>query len=240
MRGGSGLYDNDILNTNVLWPQSPLTIAVIRGQQRRPAGLRREPVQRTVADLRRRRSSASATSTTCPGACCATSRNRRPFRSTRTCTHAWQNSIGVAQQFGTFAALQVDYVNTKSRDEKSIQDNVNVTFNPATGVPYPYLGRRASRLSAVRRRRDDSDDRQVRLPRIPDQLHQAYEPPLAGFAHLHAVGPLGPGPASAQRVHTGHRSRWRRILATNGRSRKSISGIGWCSTASGRSATASR
>ena len=30
IRGGSGLYYNDILNTNVLWPQSPLTIAVIR------------------------------------------------------------------------------------------------------------------------------------------------------------------------------------------------------------------
>ena len=30
VRGGSGMYYNDILNTNVLWPQSPLTIAVIR------------------------------------------------------------------------------------------------------------------------------------------------------------------------------------------------------------------
>ena len=30
LRGGTGLYYNDILNTNVLWPQSPLTIAVIR------------------------------------------------------------------------------------------------------------------------------------------------------------------------------------------------------------------
>ena len=27
---------------------------------------------------------------------------------------------------------------TNSRNEKSIQDNVNVTFNPATGIPYPY------------------------------------------------------------------------------------------------------
>jgi hypothetical protein len=53
-------------------------------------------------------------------------------------THSWQSSIGVAQQFGTTTALQVDYVQTNSRNEKSIQDNINVTFNPATGVPYPY------------------------------------------------------------------------------------------------------
>jgi len=53
-------------------------------------------------------------------------------------THSWQSSIGIAQQFGTTTALQVDYVQTNSRNEKSIQDNVNLTFNPATGVPYPY------------------------------------------------------------------------------------------------------
>src|SRR5439155_189181 len=29
VRGGTGLYYNDILNTNVLWPMSPQTIAVI-------------------------------------------------------------------------------------------------------------------------------------------------------------------------------------------------------------------
>lgn len=53
-------------------------------------------------------------------------------------THSWQSSIGIAQQFGSTSALQVDYVQTNSRNEKSIQDNVNLTFNPATGVPYPY------------------------------------------------------------------------------------------------------
>jgi hypothetical protein len=53
-------------------------------------------------------------------------------------THSWQSSIGIAQQFGTTTALQVDYVQTNSRNEKSIQDNVNLTFNSTTGVPYPY------------------------------------------------------------------------------------------------------
>ena len=48
------------------------------------------------------------------------------------------DSIGIAHQFGSRAAIEVDYVNTRSRDEKSIQDNVNITFNPATGIPYPY------------------------------------------------------------------------------------------------------
>jgi hypothetical protein len=47
-------------------------------------------------------------------------------------------SFGVARQFGSDMALDVDYVNTKSRDEKFVQDNVNITFDPATGIPYPF------------------------------------------------------------------------------------------------------
>src|SRR6266446_10868222 len=35
-------------------------------------------------------------------------------------------------------ALEADYVQTNSRNEKSIQDNVNLTFNPTTGDPYPF------------------------------------------------------------------------------------------------------
>jgi hypothetical protein len=53
-------------------------------------------------------------------------------------THSWQTSIGFARQFGNDMAFEADYVNTRSRDEKSIQDNVNITFNPATGIPYPF------------------------------------------------------------------------------------------------------
>jgi len=60
---------------------------------------------------------------------------RRSWSTTR------RNSTGSESrqaQFGSTTALQIDYVQTNSRNEKSIQDNVNLTFNPATGVPYPY------------------------------------------------------------------------------------------------------
>ena len=53
LRGGAGLYYNDELNTNVLWPMSPLTIAVIgvRQHDTAPRGLRGQPVQRAAADV---------------------------------------------------------------------------------------------------------------------------------------------------------------------------------------------
>jgi outer membrane receptor protein involved in Fe transport len=137
IRGGSGLYYNDILNTNVLWPQSPLTIAVIRVNNDGRPDFAANPFNGPLPTY------AQALQRFCyvnpvPGCLLRDLQEQAPIPDYAHVTHAWQNSIGVVHQFGNFAALQVDYVNTKSRDEKSIQDNVNITFNPATGIPYPY------------------------------------------------------------------------------------------------------
>ena len=50
----------------------------------------------------------------------------------------WQNSFGFARQFGNTMAFEADYVYTKGRNEKDIIDNVNLTYNPATGANYPF------------------------------------------------------------------------------------------------------
>ena len=56
-------------------------------------------------------------------------------------THDWQSSIGFQRQIGADMAVEADYVYTRGRDEKVLQDNANITFNPATGVPYPFSNR---------------------------------------------------------------------------------------------------
>ncbi len=160
IRGGSGLYYNDILNTNVLWPQSPLTIAVIRVNNDGRADFAANPFNGPLPTY------AQALQRFCyinpvPGCLLRDLQEQAPIPDYAHVTHAWQNSIGVVHQFGNFAALQVDYVNTKSRDEKSIQDNVNITFNPATGIPYPYSDVAHRAFPRVRRRRDDPAHRQL-------------------------------------------------------------------------------
>jgi hypothetical protein len=52
--------------------------------------------------------------------------------------NSWQTSLGFQRQIGAAAALEMDYVFNASRNEKVIQDNVNVSFDPATGEPLPY------------------------------------------------------------------------------------------------------
>ncbi|HKF67071.1 MAG TPA: TonB-dependent receptor, partial [Vicinamibacterales bacterium] len=138
LRGGTGKYYNDILNTNVLWPMSPLTIAVIAVDNNftRPdfaANPFNGPLPTYDQALQR-----FCYVNNVPGCLLRDLQEQAPIPQYSHVPHSWQSSIGVAHQIGNDMAIEVDYVNIKSRDEKSIQDNVNITFNPATGIPYPY------------------------------------------------------------------------------------------------------
>lgn len=50
----------------------------------------------------------------------------------------WQNSIGVQRQLADDMSVEVDYVYNRGRNEKVLQANINLAYNPATGVNYPY------------------------------------------------------------------------------------------------------
>jgi hypothetical protein len=68
-----------------------------------------------------------------------------PDEFTRDLARTWQTSIGVQRQVGATMAVEADYVYSQGRHEKDVIDNVNLTFNPATGANYPFsdISRRA-------------------------------------------------------------------------------------------------
>jgi hypothetical protein len=57
----------------------------------------------------------------------------------------WQTSIGLQRQIGSTIAVEADYVYSQGRNEKDVLDNMNLTYNPATGANYPFsdISRRA-------------------------------------------------------------------------------------------------
>jgi hypothetical protein len=55
--------------------------------------------------------------------------------------NTWQTSIGFERQFGSSMALESDYVYTRGRNEGWGHLNLNVAFNEATGLNYPYTDR---------------------------------------------------------------------------------------------------
>jgi hypothetical protein len=137
VRGGTGLYYNDILNTNVLWPMSPLTIAVIAVNNDGRADFAANPFNGPLPTY------AQALQRFCyvnnvPGCLLRDLQEQAPIPDYSHVTRSLQSSIGIARQLGNDMAFEADYVNTRSRFEKSIQDNVNLTFDPATGNPYPF------------------------------------------------------------------------------------------------------
>jgi hypothetical protein len=151
VRGGSGLYYNDILNTNVLWPMSPLTIAVIAvDNDRTRPDFAANPFNGPLPTYDQALQRFCYVNNT-PGCLLRDLQEQAPPPAYGHVPRSWQSSIGIARQLGSDMAIEADYVNTKSRNEKSIQDNVNVTFNPDTGIPYPYsnVSRRAFPLYGV-------------------------------------------------------------------------------------------
>lgn len=58
--------------------------------------------------------------------------------------YSWQSSIGVQQQLGNEIGVTADFVYNGLRNTEVIR-NINLTYNPATGVNYPFsdLARRA-------------------------------------------------------------------------------------------------
>ena len=52
--------------------------------------------------------------------------------------YSYQGSLGVQRQIANSASVEADYVTTRARAELYTRPNINLTYNPATGVNYPF------------------------------------------------------------------------------------------------------
>ena len=182
---GPGLYYADALTVDAFWPYYNAQIARIQFNNDGRARLCVEPAERAAAaDATSRRSRCSATrprrlptsrrgrrgTSPAPQPCLLNAYQEMPapeeyMQQART----WQTSIGVQRQFGNTMAVDADYVYTQGRHEKDTIDNVNLTYDAATGVEPPVHQSRDAAVSAVRHHLDDSAQHPVRLSRPADQ-----------------------------------------------------------------------
>jgi hypothetical protein len=142
LRGGAGVYYADALNTNVLWPMSPLTIAVIQVNNDGRPDFAANPFNGPLPSY------AQALTHFCyvnnaPGCLLRSAAELAPPPDFAHITHSYQGSIGIARQIGNDMAVEANYVYTGTRDEQQggggfSVDNINLAYNPATGAPYPF------------------------------------------------------------------------------------------------------
>ena len=52
--------------------------------------------------------------------------------------YSYQGSVGIQRQIANTASVEADYVTTRSRAELFTRPNINLTYNPTTGVNYPF------------------------------------------------------------------------------------------------------
>jgi hypothetical protein len=137
IRGGAGKYYADILTNLHMWTYGNQTIASVEvNNNGRPdfptnpfVGPRPTPEQAfaNFCDVNNR-----------PGCLTRGLQELAPPPPYDQVQNSWQTSIGFQRQLGEAMAVDVDYVYNGSRNEKVIQENVNLSFNPATGEPLPY------------------------------------------------------------------------------------------------------
>ena len=77
-------------------------------------------------------------------------------------------------------SIESDYVYTRGRDEKVLQDNANITFNPATGAPYPFSNRATRAYPEWGVVGEQMFTGWSNYHGLQSVLHQALQPPVAG------------------------------------------------------------
>ena len=89
-------------------------------------------------------------------------------------------------------SLEADYVYTGSRAQNVVDLNVNMAYNPATGVELSVHGHQQAAVSGLGLGEQPAVDRRVQLSRPADGVHQADERSLAGVGDLPPRRPVGP------------------------------------------------
>ena len=139
LRGGGGLYYADVTSPNVQWAESAATIALITANNDGRADFASNPFNGPLPSFEQATKLFCYANNHAPG-CLIRDLGELapPPGSLAEVTHSWQGSAGIARQFGSDMSLQADYVFTGTRNEHRIQDNVNITFDPATGKPLNF------------------------------------------------------------------------------------------------------
>jgi hypothetical protein len=145
LRGGSGLYFAVPLSVETYWMAHNVQNSVIQitndGRPDFAANpLNGQPLP-TLAQARARFCHVN----NMPGCLRETIQELSIPEFTKDLGRTWQTSVGVARQVGTTMSVEADYIYSQGRNEKDIIENINMTFDPATGANYPFsdISRRA-------------------------------------------------------------------------------------------------
>ena len=141
IRGGSGKYYGDVIASNWTMPSRSLSVAFIQIANDGRADFAANPFNGAPLPTYDQALPRFCYVNNAPGCLDRAAAEQAPQAAYSHLPHDWQSSIGFQRQLGADMSIESDYVYTRGRNEKTLQDNANITFNPATGAPYPFATR---------------------------------------------------------------------------------------------------
>ena len=141
LRGGSGLYYADVTSPNIEWSKSPSIIAILSVANDGRPDFASNPFNGPLPTFAQAQQRYCYVNNSAPGCLLRDLTELAPPTQFANVAHSLQTSIGMQRQFGSDMAIEADYVFTGSRAEHRVQDNANISFNQATGMPNPIANR---------------------------------------------------------------------------------------------------
>ncbi len=126
IRGGVGRYYGQVVNNLTSFSLSAATTYVAQPFNDGRADFAANPFNGPLPTLAQLRRSGIAQST---GSAIATPNMKMPY--------SWTSSIGFQRQIGSTMALTSDFNFNGARNERLTLNNLNLSYNPATGLNYP-------------------------------------------------------------------------------------------------------
>ena len=188
LRGGTGIYYGDALSADANWMYGNTQIATIQISNDGRADFATNPFNgEAVPNYDEAQTRFCHVNGNAPGCLIAAAQELAPPAEFTRVAQSWQSSIGVQRQLRSDMAFEVDYVFNRARQEKLVQQNINLIFDPNTQANLPFSERDEPSLPGLWRGVDELPQGPIELPRPAGRLHQAVQQQLAGVGHLHLV-----------------------------------------------------
>jgi hypothetical protein len=137
IRGGSGKYYAELLTPALLFALEPEWVVTVEYPNDGRADFVSNPFNgpKPTYDEALQR---FCINNNVPGCLFQSAQELSPPEAYQHTPHTWQNSVGFQRQLGTDMSFEADYVFNAGRNEKVLQGNVNLAYDPATGINLPY------------------------------------------------------------------------------------------------------
>jgi hypothetical protein len=138
VRGGSGLYYGDVLSTTTMWATGNAQIATIVVNNDGRADFVTNPFNGVTPTYEQALARFCHNNNTAPGCLRFAPSEVAPPEQYARVPRSFQNSLGFQRQIGNSISWETDWIYNHTTGEKHVIQNVNLTYNPATGANYPF------------------------------------------------------------------------------------------------------